>query len=75
MENPITQICTRHKIFRKELSRQTKIPYSTVNALVVGELMKYPSYQTAEKLCHYLELSPGEFLDLYAQWKNSLIKN
>lgn len=71
MENPIKTICKKHKMSRAEIHRETGIPYPTLSVLVSGKGMEFPGYQTAQRLCHFLEVSPGVFLDMYAEWKAS----
>jgi transcriptional regulator with XRE-family HTH domain len=72
MLHPIHEICKKHRISRKQLARDTNISYPALNKIVSTQCDEYPSYRTAQKLCHYLGVTPGEFLDRYASWKDSI---
>ena len=69
--NPIKQIAEEKGISRAELGRQAGIPYATMNSISAGNVREM-RFSTAKKLADYAGWQPGQVLEGYSEWRDSL---
>lgn len=70
--NPIKKICKQLDISRAEMSRNSGIPYATLNVLASG-LVNEIRYSTAEKIADFIDQEATLVQEEYRQWKRAQI--
>lgn len=71
MKNIIEEIRKERGISRRELSRQTKVPYVTLNVIAKGGVSEL-KYFTAKKIADFAGLNAYGVMENYRQWREQL---